>query len=157
MCACTKSLQSSLTLRELMDYSLPSSSVHGILQARILEWVAMPSSRESFPTQGSNPRLLHILHWQVGPLPLVPPGKPVQESYKWLILANDEVKHILKMWNIPFKTLLWNRNLSSLSHCTQKKHEYLTKSLASKNHDLTNFFTYTFLVTHINCTSLQIK
>ena len=33
-----------------MDCSLPGSSVHGILQARILEWVAMPSSRES--TQG---------------------------------------------------------------------------------------------------------
>ena len=30
-----------------MDYSLPGSSVHGILQARILEWVAMPSSRGS--------------------------------------------------------------------------------------------------------------
>ena len=30
-----------------MDHSLPGSSVHGILQARILEWVAMPSSRES--------------------------------------------------------------------------------------------------------------
>ena len=30
-----------------MDYSLPSSSVHGILQARILEWVAVPSSRGS--------------------------------------------------------------------------------------------------------------
>ena len=30
-----------------MDYSLPGSSVHGILQARILEWVAMPSSRAS--------------------------------------------------------------------------------------------------------------
>ena len=29
-------------------YSLPGSSVHGILQARVLEWVAMPSSRESF-------------------------------------------------------------------------------------------------------------
>ena len=28
-----------------MDYNLPGSSVHGILQARILEWVAMPSSR----------------------------------------------------------------------------------------------------------------
>ena len=28
-----------------MDYSLPSSSVHGILQVRILEWVAMTSSR----------------------------------------------------------------------------------------------------------------
>ena len=30
-----------------MDDSLPGSSVHGILQTRILEWVASPSSRES--------------------------------------------------------------------------------------------------------------
>jgi len=30
-----------------------------IIQARILEWVAMPSSRGFFPTQGSNPGLLH--------------------------------------------------------------------------------------------------
>ena len=29
-----------------MDYTLPGSSVHGILQARILEWVTMPSSRD---------------------------------------------------------------------------------------------------------------
>ena len=41
----TKSLQSCLTLCEPLDYSLPGSSVHGILQARILEWVAIPSSR----------------------------------------------------------------------------------------------------------------
>ena len=42
-----KSLQSCLTLWNPMDYSRPGSSVHGILQARILEWVAMPSSRGS--------------------------------------------------------------------------------------------------------------
>ena len=35
-----------------MDYSLPSSSVHGILQARILEWVAVPSCRRSSPSKG---------------------------------------------------------------------------------------------------------
>ena len=35
------------TLCNPMDYSPPGSSVHGILQARILEWVAMPSSMES--------------------------------------------------------------------------------------------------------------
>ena len=29
-----------------------------------------------FPTQGSNPHLLYLLHWQVGSLPLVPSGKP---------------------------------------------------------------------------------
>ena len=40
-----KSLQSCLTLCNPMDCSQPGSSVHGILQARILEWVAMPSSR----------------------------------------------------------------------------------------------------------------
>ena len=35
------------TLCDLMDYSPPGSSVHGILQARVLQWVAMPSSRGS--------------------------------------------------------------------------------------------------------------
>ena len=39
--------QSCLTFCNPMDCSLPGSSVHGILQARILEWVAMPSSKES--------------------------------------------------------------------------------------------------------------
>ena len=39
--------QSCPTLFDPMDYSLPGSSVHGILQARILEWVAIPFSRGS--------------------------------------------------------------------------------------------------------------
>ena len=34
-------------------------TVHGVLQARILEWVAIPSSKGSSPTQGSNPGLRH--------------------------------------------------------------------------------------------------
>ena len=37
-----KSLQSYLTLCDSMNYSLPGSSVHGIIQARIMEWVAKP-------------------------------------------------------------------------------------------------------------------
>ena len=36
-----------LTLCKAMDYSLPGSSVHGILQVRIQEWVAIPFSRQS--------------------------------------------------------------------------------------------------------------
>ena len=51
MCVCVcvhaKSLQSCLTFCVPMDCSLPGSSVQGILQARMLEWVAMPSSRVS--------------------------------------------------------------------------------------------------------------
>ena len=39
--------QSCPSLCDPMDYNLPDSSVHGILQARVLEWVAMPFSRRS--------------------------------------------------------------------------------------------------------------
>ena len=49
VCVCAKSLQSWLTLCDPMDCSPPGSSLHRISQARILEWVAMPSSRGSSP------------------------------------------------------------------------------------------------------------
>ena len=62
--------QSCPTLSDAMDCGLPGSSVHEILQARIVEWVAMLSSRGIFPIQGSNPGLLHcrqflyhLNHW----------------------------------------------------------------------------------------------
>ena len=47
VCTRTKLFQSCLTLCDPMGCSQPGSSVHGTLQARILEWVAMPSSRGS--------------------------------------------------------------------------------------------------------------
>ena len=46
-----------------MECNLPGSSVHGILQARMLEWVAMPSSRGLSP-QGPNPYLLRLRYWR---------------------------------------------------------------------------------------------
>ena len=55
------------TLFNPIDCSLPGSSDHGISQASTLEWVAVSSSSVIFLTQGSNPCLLHLLHWQVDP------------------------------------------------------------------------------------------
>ena len=49
-----------LTLCKPMNCSPPDSSVHGIFQARILEWVAIPSSRDLL-TQGWKAYLLHLL------------------------------------------------------------------------------------------------
>ena len=46
-CVRTKLLQSCPSICDPMEYSLPGSAVHGILQARILKWITMPSSRES--------------------------------------------------------------------------------------------------------------
>ena len=57
-----------------MNYSPPSSSVQGILQARILEWVAIPFSRD-IPDPGSEPRSPTL-----DCVPSEPPGKPVLVS-----------------------------------------------------------------------------
>ena len=49
---CAMSLQSCLTLYSPVDYSPPGSSVRGIVQARILQWVAVPSPRGSSQPRG---------------------------------------------------------------------------------------------------------
>ena len=63
ICVCM-SAQSCLTLHDLLEWSLPGFSVHGILKARTLEWVAILFSRRS-----SQPRdwtcVSGLLRWQV--------------------------------------------------------------------------------------------
>ena len=73
---CAKLLQSYLTLWDPMDHGPPGSSVHGILQARILVWVAMPASRGSSQLRDRTCVSYVYLHWQESSLPLVLPGKP---------------------------------------------------------------------------------
>ena len=62
-----------------MDHSPPGSSVHGILQARILDWVTMPYSRGSSQHKDWT-RVSCLLQWQAGSLPLAPPRKPFHIS-----------------------------------------------------------------------------
>ena len=54
-CVCVLGAQSRLTLCSSMDCSSPDSSVHGILQTRILEWVAIPFSRGSSQPRDQTP------------------------------------------------------------------------------------------------------
>ena len=61
-----KSLQSCLTLWDPMDCSPPGSSVHRILQARILEWATMPSSGGSSRPGEWTHVSLSLLHSQAG-------------------------------------------------------------------------------------------
>ena len=58
-CVCAKSPLSCLTVCDSMDHSQPGSSVHGILQARILEWVATSFSRVS-SRLGERTQVSHI-------------------------------------------------------------------------------------------------
>ena len=56
---CVLATQSRPTLCDAIDCGPPGSSVRGILQARILEWVSHSLLQGTFPTQGWNPGLLH--------------------------------------------------------------------------------------------------
>ena len=87
--------QSCLTLRNPMNCSLPGSSVHGILQARILEWFAMPSSRGS-----SQPRIEpRSPALQVHSLLSEPPGTS----------KNTGVGSLSLLWgNVPTQELNWS-------------------------------------------------
>ena len=61
-----------LTLCDPIDCSPSGSSVHEILKARILEWVAMPSPPGDLPNPGIEPRFPSL---QTDSLPSEPPGK----------------------------------------------------------------------------------
>ena len=82
-CVHGKLLQSCPTLCYPMDSSPPGSSVHGVLQARILVG-CQAFLWGIFLTQRWNLCLLHLLPWQMGSLPLVPPGKPPIITY-WIL------------------------------------------------------------------------
>ena len=62
-----------------MDWSLPGSSIHGISQGRVLEWVAISFSWGSSWPGGLNSCLLCLLHWQADSFTTEPPGKPLAD------------------------------------------------------------------------------
>ena len=72
-------VKSYLTLCNLMDYILPGSSVHGISQARILEWVAITFFRGSFqPRDRTQVSCIAGVFFTTKP-----PGKPHRYSFFW--------------------------------------------------------------------------
>ena len=73
--------ESCLTLLRPHGCNLPGHSVLGISQARIMEWVVISFSRRIFPTQGSNPHFLRLLHGRADSLPLSHPGSCFPEAH----------------------------------------------------------------------------
>ena len=98
--------QSCLTLCNPMDYT-----VHGILQARILEWVAFPSPGH-LPSPGIEPRSPSL---QADSLPAVPPGKLLgKRGRKCYSSSTQREAGKEKLKHSPLsKWLRWSYNLSS--------------------------------------------
>ena len=117
-----KVTQSCPTLRDLMDYT-----VHTILQARIVEWVAFSLLQGIFPTQGSNPGLT-----QMDSLPDEPQGKPKNTGVGSLSLlqcifltheSNQGVLHcrqILYQLSYQGTEMLTNNALHQIHHDSKK-------------------------------------
>ena len=94
-------VQSCPTLCNPMDCRPPGSSVHGISQARILEWVAISFSRgSSWPRDRT-----WISHIEADTLTSEPPGKPPRWVYKCFLLFSI-LRNFEKDWHFFFKCLL---------------------------------------------------
>ena len=131
--------QSCLTLCNAVDCSPPGSSVHGILQARILEWLAIPCYRGIVPNQGSNPGLAHrekILYH------LSHKGSP--RRLEWAVTEGPS----------------WPRNWTGVSciagrfftnWATSRRLEW--KGLSQREREI---YTYTYIYTHCGSTELNI-
>ena len=100
-CMLAKSLQSCLTLCDCMGDNPPGSTVHGILHARILDWVAVPSFRgSSGPRDGTVVSGIYLL-WRESSSPLVSLGKSLgfraQQRSIFPIRSQSQLLR-LKMW-----------------------------------------------------------
>ena len=73
---CVLVTQSCPTLFDPMDSSPPGSSVHGILQAKVLEWIAILKSPGDLPDSRMEPGSPVSSVLQVNSSPSEPPGKP---------------------------------------------------------------------------------
>ena len=116
LCVCpVKSFQSCPTLCKPMDCSSPGSSAHGILQARILEWVAIPFSRGSFwprdriPVSRIAGRLLTI--WAIGEAQL--PERRTQ--FKTLLRWEKQIKTFITPFSVHSLIFLHYRHILVLT------------------------------------------
>ena len=101
---CTQSLQSCPTLWDPMHCSSPDSSVHGIVQARILESRALLQG--ILPTQGLKSRLLWLLHCRQVPYHWATSGSPKRDLE--MCFNNNQNKKIqldIMLWPYSFKIL----------------------------------------------------
>ena len=109
VCIHAKLLQSCLTLWDPMDCCLPGFSVHGILQARILKWVAIPSSRGSFLPRDWT--LISCSTWIAGRFfTTEPPGK----SLHFAVQSFSHVWFFVTPWAASCQASLSSVSLSFL-------------------------------------------
>ena len=124
VCACA---QSSLTLCDPMDCSPPHTSVHGVSQARILEWVAI-----SFSMGSSRSR--DWIHWKVDSLPLSQWCYPPNINMMHLWIPSCFNSNVTPLWILCRNLFFHPENqTSSTLHAARMKADILPPGVLLKH------------------------
>ena len=99
--------QSYLTLCNPLDCSLPGSSVQGIFQTRILEWVAIFLLQGIFLTQGFNSHLLCFLHSRHILYPLSHQGSSLRDSQRQFPVTKETMNSFYQGQKSYNNTSIW--------------------------------------------------
>ena len=102
-------IQSCPILCNPMEYSPPGSSVRGTFQARILEWVAISSSKASSQTQVSNPSLLCHLNCRQ-----ILYHRATREGILVLYCSHNKLSKLYQIKIIPINTVQFSRSKMSM-------------------------------------------
>ena len=136
--------KSCLILATPMGGSPPGFSVHRILQARILEWVAISFTRGIFPTQGAKPGCPAL---QADSLPTELQGKPPWTLRPW----SNRIFHFecSQIANVPFKRLCFLCLFKEIFQCPQGQKDIFFPIYSSKIFKLLLFEIRS--LTHAEC------
>ena len=151
MCVCVQLLSRVQLFENRMECSPPGSSVHGIFQARILEWVAVSYSRD-LPDKGIKPAPLSLAG---GFLTTVPPGKPHQLNLKNLKSRGPWQKEL-----IPASLEYVKSPMSvAVNSCATVRMEKLLYQTSSRSVlvDLRTLESLKPLGTHLNISDMSIQ
>ena len=114
LCVCAQSL-SCVQLGDPMECGSPGSSVHGIFQTRIIQWVAICYSRRISPNPRDQTQSLASSALEAGFLTTVPPGKPpfryitILSPYQWILKTNNR-KSFIRLLHYPIHVWDCTRN-----------------------------------------------
>ena len=124
-----------------------------ILQARVLEWVAMPSSRESSQPKDQT-SISCLLHWQADCWPLAPPGKAwdstkTLEELPSLTLSSPCLSHPCPAWGLSLNWALDSTESDIFPSHYLKRNFSPACCMNNKINSLMEIYIYIYIYIHI--------
>ena len=113
VCVCAKSLQLYPTLCNPMGWGPPGPSAHRNSPGKNTGVGCHALVQRIFLTQGLNPHLSCLLHWQVGSLPLAPPGKPLNGKTLLKAVRNISFENVSAFGILGINSLYCSFSFSS--------------------------------------------